>query len=89
MLAQSIWVLESVYRLDKGKLRTAISMLLEHRQLVVQEADVVRMAVHEFVAHRGVGFTDCLVAAIARRNGQAPMGTFDRKLSRLAEVNAL
>lgn len=89
VLAESIWVLESVYHLDKAKLRTAISMLLEHRQLVVQEADVVRMATEAFVRHRGIGFTDCLVAAVARRNGHVPLGTFDRKLSRLADASAL
>lgn len=89
VLAESIWVLESVYRLDKARLRTAISMLLEHQQLVVQEADVVRMAIDAFVAHRGVSFTDCLVAAVARCNGHTPLGTFDRKLSRLNEVSAL
>lgn len=89
VLAESVWVLESVYRLGKDKLRTAISMLLEHRQLVVQDVDVVRAALDEFVTHKGVGFTDCLVVAIARQHGHVPVGTFDRKLSRLPDARPL
>lgn len=89
VLAESIWVLESVYELGKAQLRTALSMLLEHQQLILQETDVVRSALQEFASNRGVGFTDCLVIAIARKNGHVPVGTFDRKLSKLGDAQAL
>nr|MBV6629290.1 type II toxin-antitoxin system VapC family toxin [Oceanococcus sp. HetDA_MAG_MS8] len=89
VLAESVWVLESVYELTRAQVRTAISMLLEHRQLVLQEADTVREALADFSAKRGVGFTDCLVVAIARKNGYVPIGTFDKKLSKLSDAQAL
>lgn len=89
VLAESVWVLESVYGLGKIQMRTAIAMLLEHRQIVLQNADVVRAALDGFAAHKGVGFTDCLMLAIAGKNGHVPVGTFDRKLARLSDVQAL
>lgn len=89
VLAESVWVLESVYELTRTQVRTAISMLLEHQQLVLQEADTVRGALADFSAKRGVGFTDCLVVAIARKNGHVPIGTFDKKLSKLSDAQAL
>ncbi|MFA7503716.1 MAG: type II toxin-antitoxin system VapC family toxin [Burkholderiaceae bacterium] len=89
VLAESVRVLESVYELTKVQLCTAISMLLEHRQLVVQDTDVVRLALDGYKATGGVGFTDCLAVEIARRNGHGPMGTFDRKLSRLPGAEAV
>jgi predicted nucleic-acid-binding protein len=89
VLAESVWVLESVYELSKPQLRTAISMLLEHQQLILQETDVVRGALDAFTASRGVGFTDCLVVAIAKKNGHIPVGTFDKKLSKLADAQAI
>lgn len=89
VLAETVWVLESVYELTKAQLGTAISMLIEHQQLVVQDTDVVRFALDDYKASRGVGFTDCLVVAIARKNGHTPVGTFDRKLSKLSDVKAV
>ncbi|HET7266491.1 MAG TPA: type II toxin-antitoxin system VapC family toxin [Oleiagrimonas sp.] len=89
VLAESVWVLQSVYGLRKAQLATAIDMLLEHRQLVLEGAGAVRTALDDFVANRGVGFTDCLIVAIARDNGHVPVGSFDKKLSRLDGAQAL
>ncbi len=89
VLAETAWVLESAYGLTKRQLHTAISMLLEHRQLVVQDTDVVRFALDAYKAGSGIGFTDCLVVAVARKNGHTPVGTFDRKLAKLSDAEAL
>lgn len=89
VLAESVWVLESVYELGKTQLRTAIAMLLEHQQLILQDTDAVRGALEEFAANRGVGFTDCLVVAIAKKHGYTPVGTFDKKLSKLTDAQAI
>jgi predicted nucleic-acid-binding protein len=89
VLAETVWVLESVFEITKAKLCTAISMLLEHQQLVIQDTEVVRIALNDYKASRGVGFTDCLVVAIARKNGHSPTGTFDKRLAKLSDVEAL
>lgn len=89
VLAETVWVLESVYELGKTRLCTAIAMLLEHQQLSVQNTAMVRSALDSYRAHEGVDFTDCLVVAIAGKHGHVPVGTFDKKLSRLANTQAL
>ena len=89
VLAETVRVLESVYEIPKAALCTAISMLLEHQQLVIQDTDVVRFALDVYEQNSGVDFTDCLIVAIARKNGNIPVGTFDRKVSKLPDVDAV
>jgi predicted nucleic-acid-binding protein len=84
VLAEAVWVMESVYALAPPHVALTVDMLLEHRQLTLQDADVVEDALREFRARPTVGFTDCLVLAIARRAGHVPLGTFDRHFSKSA-----
>lgn len=84
VLAEVVWVLDSVYGLKPPQLAVAVEMLLEHEHLTIQDADVVEAALEAFRARASLGFTDCLVLAIARKAGHLPLGTFDRRLSKLA-----
>jgi len=43
VLVEAVWVLESVYELDRSAQATAVAMLLNH-DLTVQDADVVAAA---------------------------------------------
>jgi len=83
VLAETIWVLDSNYDLEADQLAEAVEMLLNHRHLTVQDADVVAQALAHFREHPALGFSDCLVLEIARKAGHQPLGTFDRDLSRL------
>lgn len=83
VLAEAVWVLESVYGLKPSHIAITVDMLLEHHHLTIQDADVVEVALREFRAKPAAGFTDCLVLASARKAGHLPLGTFDRHLSRL------
>ena len=83
VLAETIWVLDAVYELGAGALATAIEMLLDHEQITIQDAEVVQEALAEFRSNPKLGFSDCLVLAIAKKAGHVPLGTFDRRLSRL------
>lgn len=89
VLAESVWVLESVYALSKQQITTTITMLLEHRQLSLEAPDVVRTALSLYQAHNGVGFTDCLILAVAQVAGHTPIGSFDKKMSRMNDVLCL
>jgi predicted nucleic-acid-binding protein len=82
-LAETVWVLESVYDRSRSQLAAAVAHLLEHDRLTLQDADAVRAALERFESSRGVGFSDCLVLEIARRAGHLPLGTFDAKLAKL------
>ncbi len=83
VLAETTWVLSAVYELKPLAIATAIEMLLDHRQIAVQERSTVVAALAHFRSLPGLGFSDCLVLEIARQAGHLPLGTFDRKLSRL------
>jgi predicted nucleic-acid-binding protein len=64
-------------------LAVAIDMLLNHKELTVQDADLVASALQQFQAKPALGFSDCLVLEVARKAGHLPLGTFDRDLGKL------
>lgn len=89
VLAETLWVLDAVYERSHAQIATAVEMLLDHRQLVLQDADAVASALMRFRERPALGFSDCLVVEIARKAGHLPIGTFDRTLARLDSVSLL
>jgi predicted nucleic-acid-binding protein len=83
VLAETSWVLDSVYDRTREDIAKAVEMLLNHEHLTLQDQDVVEAAVEKFRRHRGVTFSDALVLEIARKSGHIPLGTFDRNLAKL------
>ncbi|MGH9693758.1 MAG: PIN domain-containing protein [Bryobacteraceae bacterium] len=82
-LTETTWVLAAVYERSAAELATAIEMLLKHKDLTLQDSDVVAMALDLYRSHPSLGFSDCLMLEIARKAGHLPLGTFDRKLARI------
>jgi len=80
VLVETLWVLESVYEVDVRGRTKALEMLLNHRELTVQDPDVVERALGHFRKRPSLGFSDCLVLESARKAGHGPLGTFDRDL---------
>ena len=83
VLAETTWVLNAVYGLGPTAIATAVEMLLNHRHLTVQDAEVVAAALEHYRRNSRMGFSDCLVLEIARQAGHLPVGTFDRQLAKL------
>jgi len=83
VLAEVVWVLDSVYGLKPAQIAVAVAMLIEHEYLTIQDADVVETALEAFRHKPATGFSDCLILAIAHKAGHLPLGTFDRHLSKL------
>ena len=83
VLVEAVWVLESVYELEAPAVATAVDMLLNHRDLTVQDAESAAAALEQYRARPAVSFSDCLVLEVARRAGHLPLGTFDRDLAKL------
>ncbi len=81
-LAEATWVLDSVYGLDPTEIATAIDMILNHKDLAVQDADAVEAALAQFRRRPALGFSDCLLIEVARKAGHLPLGTFERELGR-------
>ena len=82
-LAETMWVLDSVYDRSRTELTAAVEHLLDHQHLTLQEPEVVRAALETFRSQRNVSFSDCLLLATARKAGHVPLGTFDRHLGKL------
>ena len=83
VLAEAVWVLDAVYERTPKQLIAALSLLLAHDTLVLQDADVVAAALSQFRAKPALGFSDCLVLEMARKAGHLPLATFDKALGRL------
>jgi predicted nucleic-acid-binding protein len=89
VLAETVWVLDSVYGLHRNEIAASVEMLLDHAELTLQDRDVVAAALDNFRKNLRVGFSDALVLAIARKHGHLPLGSFDRNLGRLDGVTSL
>lgn len=89
VLVEVIWVLDSVFELSHKQLVTAVDMLLNHRDLVLQERDVVSAALARFRRRPKLGFSDCMVLESARKAGRVPLATFDKELGKLDDVERL
>ena len=83
VLAEAMWVLTTVYELRPEKIAAAVEMLLNHRDLTIQDADAVAAALDHFRKRPALGFSDCLILEAARKAGHLPLGTFDKDLRKL------
>jgi predicted nucleic-acid-binding protein len=86
VLAETLWVLDSVFELGREQVVKAVEMLLNHSHLTLQDADVVTTALGHYRKRSSVGFSDCLVLEIARKAGHIPIATFDRDFAKLDDV---
>jgi predicted nucleic-acid-binding protein len=89
VLAEMVWVLASVYGVEAPVVAAAVEILLAHKNLSVQDADVVGAALQQYGNRPAVSFTDCLVLEVARKAGHLPLGTFDRELGKLPGAERL
>ncbi|MBI5545619.1 MAG: type II toxin-antitoxin system VapC family toxin [Deltaproteobacteria bacterium] len=89
VLMETVWVLGSVYELQAKQLATAVEMLLQHKDLTVEDSESVFGALEQFRKTPTVSFSDCLVLEAARNAGHLPLGTFDRGLARLPGAERL
>jgi predicted nucleic-acid-binding protein len=89
VLMEAAWVLATVYELTANDLIKTIEMLLDHRELVLQDAEIVTAALQRFRARPALGLTDCLIFESARKAGHLPLGTFDKSLARVEGTHKL
>ncbi len=88
-LAEATCVLTAVYHLNAAELATAVEMLLNHKDLTLQDSDVVAAALRLFRSRPTLGFSDCLMLQLARKAGHLPLGTFDRNLGKIEGTQKL
>jgi predicted nucleic acid-binding protein len=88
-LAETIWVLTTVYERDAAEVGASVEQLLNHKDLILQDREVVAATLETFRSRPALGFTDCLLLEIARKAGHLPLGTFDRNLSKIDGADKL
>ncbi len=89
VLTESTWVLGSVYALTWIDQTKVIEMLLNHRDVVLQDAESVAAALELFRSKPALGFSDCVILELARKAGHLPLGTFDRGLAKVPGTQKL
>jgi predicted nucleic-acid-binding protein len=84
-----MWVLDAVYDRTPEQIALAVEMLLDHKSLSLEDADVVASALQIFRAHAALSFSDCMVVEVARKAGHIPLATFDRGLGKIKGAKRL
>jgi predicted nucleic acid-binding protein len=82
-LAETIWVLTTVYDRDAAQVLASVEQFLNHKHLNLQDGEVVSATLETLRARPALGFSDCLLLEIARKAGHLPLGSFDRNLSKI------
>lgn len=78
VLVEMIWVLESCYDQKKEALVAVIESLLSTKQIIVERAEVVHLALKKYRAGNA-DFSDALVLTVCEASGCERTVTFDRK----------
>ncbi|MGA7460876.1 MAG: type II toxin-antitoxin system VapC family toxin [Candidatus Korobacteraceae bacterium] len=81
-LAETMWVLQRVYRLRKDQVALIIEQMLGADALIVEHEAAVATALTALWEDRG-DFADALIGAINAQSGCSRTITFDRKALRL------
>ena len=87
VMVELVWVLERAYRLTRAQIVSAVEGLLEARELQIETADRVGLALSRY-REGGPGFSDQMIRIAAADAGGA-LATFDIKLGRQDGVQLL
>ncbi|KUY84959.1 twitching motility protein PilT [Burkholderia cepacia] len=76
------WVLRARYRFGKDQIVTALTALLETRELAFEGETALERGLHLYRVHGG-DFADCLHIGQAGAANRGPLLTFDRRAARI------
>ena len=82
------WVLNNLLKLKKDRVVEIFDTLLASRELVVENAETVRQALHLYRSYNS-DFSDCLIAVSAKAAGCSRTVTFDRIAARDAGMELI
>jgi len=78
VLAELVWVLASLYHLEKKEIMDVLETLLRSDGLIVEKSEVAWQALRSFKAGRA-GFSDCLIERCAHAAECDYTATFDKR----------
>lgn len=79
VLAEVIYVMTKVYRIDRARIAEGITVFLNYPDVKTEKTDVVKKGV-EYYGRTSLDFIDCLLCAYQTVTGQR-ICTFDKKLN--------
>jgi len=88
VIAEVVWVLESLYRFSKLETIQTLETLLRSKELIVERAEIVGQALGNFKSSRS-DFADCLIERTGNAAGCRHTVTFDRRAARLPGMKLL
>lgn len=88
VMIETVWVLERAYGFDRAGITKALEGLLEARELVIEAADAIGLALHRY-GKGGAGFADHLIGVITTQAGCETLYTFDRKAAQSVDATLL
>jgi len=83
VLSEVVYVLSSVYKVEKHNICTELCRFIEETACVLPYHDVVIQALHLY-AKNNLDFVDCILAGYSFVEG-ATIDTFDKRLQRLLD----
>lgn len=78
VLVEVVWVLEACYQQTRAGIQAVVTALLTTKQLVVEQADLVYLALKRF-SNSAADFSDALIAVICEHRGCTSIVSFDKK----------
>jgi predicted nucleic-acid-binding protein len=87
-LVELVWVLVRKYEVDRATISMLIENMLRSRELVIEQAAVVRSALGQFRQSKA-GFSDCLIEQIGAAAGCDYTVTFDQSAAKTAKMRLL
>jgi predicted nucleic-acid-binding protein len=87
-ILELVWVLTSTYRVGRNEVHTILEHLLARREIVVEQAEIVRRAI-EIYRNPRVSFADCVISASAVAAGCVQTLTFDQDAAKLAGMTLI
>lgn len=80
-IAEIVWVLESVYELDRSSIRAKVVAILGLPGLTVEDQEILLQTI-VWYEEKNVDFADCYSAAWMEQSGLEEMYTFDQDFDR-------
>jgi predicted nucleic-acid-binding protein len=80
VLLETVWVLESVYGVERDEIVKFLDVLLATSTFSLPDASMVRSAVRRY--QQGLDFADALITSQAKKEKAQALFSFDKSLSR-------
>lgn len=80
VLLETVWVLESVYGVERAEIVKFLNMLLATSTFSLPDASMARSAVRRY--QQGLDFADALIMSQAKKEKAQALFSFDKSLSR-------